>query len=142
MTSQDRIDAVRSAYRKVVHYQAKRLIAEDKFEEALLRLLELRQAELFGREQLFDVLHCFVGMERPVDAEKIVNRLITGHTEDIVSFRRLVAITTTGEHNEFQRLTQALQTEIDRLDMFEHSMTAEQVFEKLLNEFSGTSPTR
>ena len=137
MTEQVRVNAVRSAYCEVVHRQAKCLIADNKFEEALSRLLELRQAGLFGREQLFDVFHCFVGLDRPLDAERIIDSLLVGHTEDVELFRRLVSITTAGEHNDFRSLTLKLQTEIDRLAPQE--LTAEQVFEQLLNEFSGAS---
>ena len=140
MTEQARIDAVRSAYREIVHRQTKRLIADNKFEEALNRLLELRQAELLGREQLFDVLHCFVGLDRPVDTEKIIQNLICSHSEDVMLFRNLVAITASGESNEFQRITQQLQAEIDRLDP--PGLTAEQVLNELLNELLGQSPVQ
>jgi hypothetical protein len=140
MTEQTRIDAVRAAYCEVVHRQAKRLIAGKKYDEALNTLLELRQAKLLGREQLFEVLGCFVGMNKPADAEKIVDNLLTGHTEDVKVFRRLAALTDTGESDEFRRLTYKLQAEIDRLDTPEQ--TAEQVLNRLLNELMGTSPVR
>jgi len=142
MTDAARIDAVRTAYGTVIHRQAKRLIAEREFEEALNRLQELQRAKLLGREQLFEVLHCFVGMNRPVDAEKIIQNLIAGHENDVPLFRRLATITGAGagESGAFRKLTHKLQLEIDRLDPPEP--TAEQVLEQLLNELSGQSPIR
>jgi hypothetical protein len=137
MTEQTRIDAVRSAYRDVVHRQARRLIAGKKYEEALNTLLELRQANLLGREQLFEVLGCFVGMNKPADAEKIVGNLIEGCSDDVKVFRRLVTLTAAGESDEFRRLTDKLQAEINRLDPPEQN--AEQVLNQLLNELMRSS---
>lgn len=134
----DGIDAVRLAYGAVIHRQAKRLIADRKFEEALMILRELRQAKLLGREQLFDVLRCFIGMDKPVDAEKIVRNLVAGRSEDVDLLRRLAAVTAVGESGEFQRLTHRLLAEIDRLDPSEQD--AERVLGQLLDELLESSP--
>jgi len=138
MTEPARIEAVRSAYREVVQHRANRLIAGQKYEEALQTLMMLRQARLFDREHLFDVLRCFVGLDRAVDAERIVQSLIDGHSDDLILYHRLVTLTDTRKSNGFRELTRKLQTEIDRLDP--PGRTAEEVLSELLNEL--TEPHR
>ena len=69
MTEPARMEAVRTAYREVVHRQANRLIVGQKFEEALQTLMTLRQSHLFNREHLFDVLRCFIPLHSYQTAE-------------------------------------------------------------------------
>ena len=140
MTSQDRVEAVRVSYHNVVTRRAKRLIVEQKFEESLHSFVELRQAKLLNREHRFDILRCFVGLDQPADAAKIIVSLIDGHAEDVALLRRLVGITATGESDLFRDLTHKIHAEVERLDPPE--MTAEMVLEQLLNELSGQSPVQ
>ena len=138
MTEPTRMEAVRSAYRDVVHRHVKRLMANEKFVEALQHLSELQQAKLLERAELFDVLRCFVGLDKAVDAERIVQSLIAGNSDDVNLFYQLVALTAMGKGNEFRTLTRTLHAEIDRLAPPEQ--TAEQVLQQLLNELLGASP--
>ena len=140
MTGQDRVEAVRVAYQNVVTRRAKRLIVEGKHLEALNAFAELRQAKLLTREHRFDILRCFVGLDQPTDAAKIITSLIDGHAEDVVLLRRLVGITAAGESSQFRQLTHKLHAEVERLDP--PDSTPEKVLEQLLNELSGQSPVQ
>lgn len=86
---------------------------------------------------MFDVLRCFVGLNKPDDAEKIVNHLIVDHQDDLRLYRSLVSIMEHGESKVFQAMIENLQLRIDRLDPPES--TAEQVFERILKEVSDSS---
>ena len=134
MTEQARIDDVRSAYRNVAHRQAKRLIAADKFEESLTRFMELRLAKLLERDQLFDVLRCFVGLDKPTEAEKIIASLTADHAEDVELYRRLASIVETGNNMTFRKIKRNLNEIINRLDPPE--LPADQVLDQILNEIS------
>jgi hypothetical protein len=137
MTEPARIDTVRIAYREVVQRQSNRLIADQKYDEALQTLLTLRQARLFNREHLLDVLRCFIGLDRANGAERIVQNLIDAYSDDLSLYHRLVTLTNTGKSDGFRELTHKLQTEIDRLDP--PGRTAEEVLNQLLNELSEPS---
>ena len=134
VTDQVQTKAVRDAYRQLVRRDAATLIQKRNFEQALLRLQELRKADLFDRECLSDVLRCFVGLDRPDEAEKIVESLTGAGTDDVEHYRRLAEIVASGRKVDFRRMADRLQKEIDRLDPPEATM--EETLNQMLNELS------
>lgn len=134
MTGPTLTNSVCNAYRKLVRMDTAALIQKQKFESALLRLQELRKANLFDQECLIDVLQCFVGLDQSDEAGKIVENFVDTDRNNLALFLRLAEIVSVGQNAEFQELNNQLQKEIERLTPPEKTM--EETLEQLLIEYS------